>query len=208
MQIDHPLFDLNYSQNDLMELDLSVDNVNLEKLNSQEELGEYIQAAIQAAGKKYAIGGYGENRQVYRRFAHFDTADSKRSIHLGIDFWAPAGTSVYCPLPAKVHSWAFNNHLGDYGGTLILEHPDVGLHSLYGHLALAELRDLTKGQKVKPGDLIARLGEYEENGHWPPHLHFQLIKDIGDYSGDYPGVVEKNDAERYLNNCPNPRSFF
>ncbi len=203
-----PLLNVEYSASDLYSLDLSVDNKELESVEDQEGLGAYIEEKVRQAGRKYAIGGYGENRQVYRRFKHFDSEDSKRSIHLGIDFWAPAGLEIYNPLPAKVHSWAFNDNPGDYGGTLILKHPEQNLYSLYGHLALAELENLTPGKSIAPGALIARLGDYPENGGWPPHLHFQLIKDLEGRVGDYPGVVESHQAKAYLQNCPNPSAFF
>jgi hypothetical protein len=43
-----------------------------------------------------------------------------------------------------------------------------------------------------------------ENGHWPPHLHFQLIIDMGKAKGDYPGVCKYSEREKYLDNCPDP----
>jgi hypothetical protein len=46
-----------------------------------------------------------------------------------------------------------------------------------------------------------------ENGGWPPHLHFQLIRDIQHYHGDYPGVCAKRDVDFYACNCPDPASF-
>lgn len=207
---DNNVIGLSYSKEDLLELDLSVHNSELEKITSQKELEYYIKDLLRKSRKSYAIGGYAENRQVYRRFKHFDQQDSKRRIHLGIDFWAPAGTSILAPLEGVVHSWAFNDNPGDYGGTLIVEHKIMGerFYSLYGHLALYDLQYLKKGQSVKPGELIARLGDYPENGGWPPHLHFQLIRNMEGKSGDYPGVVEQGESEAYLKNCPNPIAFF
>ena len=37
------------------------------------------------------------------------------------------------------------------------------------------------------GQEIARLGDFPSNGDWPPHLHFQLITDLLDREGDFPG---------------------
>ena len=42
------------------------------------------------------------------------------------------------------------------------------------------------------------------NGDYAPHLHFQIIKNIADYEGDYPGVSSKNDLDFYSANCPDP----
>jgi murein DD-endopeptidase MepM/ murein hydrolase activator NlpD len=56
----------------------------------------------------------------------------------------------------------------------------------------------------KKGQQIATLGDASVNGDYSPHLHFQIIKNIGDYFGDYPGVCSKTDLNFYLDNCPNP----
>ncbi|MDX1629797.1 MAG: peptidase M23, partial [Fulvivirga sp.] len=51
---------------------------------------------------------------------------------------------------------------------------------------------------------IADFGAYEVNVHWPPHLHFQIIKDMKGSFGDFPGVVTKAEREQYLKLCPDP----
>jgi murein DD-endopeptidase MepM/ murein hydrolase activator NlpD len=66
------------------------------------------------------------------------------------------------------------------------------------------LKNLREGDNVKKGDVIAEFGIPIENGHWPPHLHFQIIIDMGDYRGDYPGVCAFSEREKYLQNCPDP----
>jgi len=204
------LFRLELNPDTCMELNLSADNPDLKFIDSAEKLGRYIQQKVRQESRLYAIGGYGENRKIYSRFKHFDTEAGKRCIHLGVDFWAEAGTPVFCPADGKVHSFSFNDNPGDYGAILILEHSQNGkrYYSLYGHISLKDLDAYTKGQEFKAGELLCHLGALNENGHWPPHLHFQLIKDLEGNSGDYPGVVEAEEAEHYLNNCPNPRSFF
>ena len=45
---------------------------------------------------------------------------------------------------------------------------------------------------------------HHENGHWPPHLHFQIILDMQLKEGDYPGVCKYSEREKYLANCPDP----
>jgi murein DD-endopeptidase MepM/ murein hydrolase activator NlpD len=60
------------------------------------------------------------------------------------------------------------------------------------------------GKALRSGEVIAQLGDYDQNGGWPPHLHFQLIKNIGDWKGDFPGVCSSDDLEQYLENCPDP----
>jgi hypothetical protein len=45
------------------------------------------------------------------------------------------------------------------------------------------------------------------NGNWPPHLHFQLIRDMQGKRGDYPGVVRADELAFYRDNCPDPMAL-
>lgn len=204
------LFRLEVNPQTCLDLNLSADNPDLKFIDSQDKLGQYIQQKVRQESCLYALGGYGENRKIYSRFKHFDTESGKRNIHLGIDFWADAGTPIYCPADGEVHSFRYNDHAGDYGATLILEHQQKGktFYSLYGHIALSDLEKYQSKTSFKAGELLAHIGAKTENGAWPPHLHFQLIRDLKGWKGDYPGVVATEDAKEYLANCPNPIHFF
>ncbi len=132
--------------------------------------------------------------------------EGARSLHLGVDIWGEQGTKVYAPLGGMVHSFAFNNNFGDYGATLILLHQldTVTFYTLYGHLSLDDIAKVTEFQYIVRGHEIGHFGKPEENGHWPPHLHFQIIKDIRTYKGDYRGVCKYSERKKYLANCPDP----
>jgi len=110
------------------------------------------------------------------------------------------------PLDGVVHSFAFNNQAGDYGATIILSHQlsNRSFCTLYGHLSLNSLQNLQEGQAIRKGDVFAALGIPAENGQWPPHLHFQVIEDIEDRKGDYPGVCAFSQKEKWLANSPDP----
>lgn len=155
---------------------------------------------------RYGIGGYNEHRTIYARSVHFDSIEEPRRLHLGVDIWGPAGTPVYNFYDAEVHSFKYNDNFGDYGATIILKYELDGLtvHALYGHLNLASLDGLEEGQLVPAGLQIAVFGPKEENGYWPPHLHFQLIRDMQGLKGDYPGVCQYSKRAEYLENCPDP----
>ena len=165
----------------------------------------YIQDERHRRACRYLIGGSGEHRTIYGRSAVFDHGEEPRRLHLGLDIWGEAGTPVMAAMDGSVHSLAFNNQFGDYGATIILEHEWRGyrFYSLYGHLALADLK-LQVGQRVAAGTVFAHFGIPRENGGWPPHLHMQLIEDIEGQSGDYPGVCRYSEKGRYLANCPDP----
>lgn len=129
-----------------------------------------------------------------------------RRFHLGIDIWGPAGTKVMSPVDGIIHSFAFNNNDSDYGATLILTHnlDGLGFHTLYGHLSLNSLKNLHEGKRIRKGDVIGEFGMRFENGNWPPHLHFQLIRDMQGWKGDFPGVCRFSEKTAWLENCPDP----
>lgn len=158
-------------------------------------------------GHLYA-GGYGENRAIYDT-PIFQSGDGEpRTLHLGLDIFAPAGTPVHAPLDGRIHSFHVNDNAKDYGPTLILEHtlePGLTLWTLYGHLSADSVSGLTIGTAVNAGDEIARLGANDVNGGWAPHLHFQLMLDMLGKSGDFQGVCRLSERDDWLTLCPDPR---
>ena len=193
----------------LRKLDFTDTNRELSMLDltNTEAFSTYVFGDLLENSRCVGVGGYDEHRIMYRRSAHFNgSAGEGRCVHLGVDIWADALTPVYAPLPGMVHSMAFNDNFGDYGPTIILRHELDGIvfHTLYGHLTLNSLQGRAEGDAIQAGEQIAAIGSYPENGHWPPHLHFQIITDVGDYRGDYPGVASLADRGTYLANCPDP----
>ena len=194
----------------LLLLDFTGKNTELtpELLSDTTLFTAYVNKKLNEAGARYGIGGYNEHRTVYSRSPVFDTGedDEPRRLHLGTDIWGKPYTRVMAPLDGIVHSFAFNNAYGDYGTTIILTHQLEGnvFHTLYGHLSLNSIKNVQEGETIKKGDVFAEFGIPVENGHWPPHLHFQIIYDMEGKKGDYPGVCRFSEKERYLENCPDP----
>lgn len=190
-------------------IDLSIANKKLDDfdLSIVEKFEEFVENYLKTNNSKVAFGGYNETRNIYKRSAVFknDITD-ERNIHIGLDIWINAGTDVLAALNGKIHSFQNNTSLGDYGPTIILEHEieQIKFYTLYGHLSLESLTDLYVGKQFLKGVKIATLGNYPINGDYAPHLHFQIIKNINNYYGDYPGVCSVKDLEFYLENCPNP----
>ncbi|QHI37845.1 hypothetical protein IMCC3317_32280 [Kordia antarctica] len=192
-----------------VKLDLSVTNEALKTIDvsSSEKLENYIDKHILSNNAQVAFGGYIETRNIYQRSNYFNNnPKTERNIHLGIDLWIAAETPIYSPLDAEVHSFQNNTNFGDYGPTLILKHAieTIEFYTLYGHLSVASIKNIKVGQQFKQGEEIAKLGNASVNGDYPPHLHFQIIKDIQNYKGDYPGVASKKDLDFYKENCPDP----
>jgi peptidoglycan LD-endopeptidase LytH len=192
----------------LLDFTAANESITATVLANTESFSAYVSQELAKANAKFGIGGYNEHRTVYSRSKIFDSVDGSeaRRLHLGVDIWGAAGTSVFAVADGYVHSIANNAAYGDYGATIILGHriDGVEFYSLYGHLSLADLSQLEPGQPIKGGSLIAHFGPPAENGQWPPHLHFQLILDLEGKEGDYPGVCRFSERESYLDNCPDP----
>jgi murein DD-endopeptidase MepM/ murein hydrolase activator NlpD len=206
----HPVIKTGKGNEKIHGLDFTVTNTEMteELIADTGHFSRWVNTKLQSAGSMFGIGGYNEDRVLYKRSKLFSGKDKSavRSLHLGVDIWGPQGTAVYAPLGGMIHSFAYNNNFGDYGATIILQHNlDItSFYTLYGHLSLADLTDVRKGKFVTRGEIFGHFGPPEENGDWPPHLHFQIIQDIGLWEGDYPGVCDPAAAAKFLKNSPDP----
>lgn len=204
-----PIMGEDLTLSNTLPLDFSPANPDLKKLDLSDtkKFDDYVFDLILKAKKKYGIGGYFEHRAIYSRSSVFatDLADF-RDIHMGVDIWAQAWTPVFAPLDGFVHSFQDNEGFGNYGPTIILEHELDGqkLFSLYGHLALEDLKGLKVGQSISKGQRFCHLGPFPENGDWPPHLHFQLMWDMMGMFGDFPGVCSHREVDKFRKICPDP----
>ena len=189
--------------NKYCEIDMTENNEELVKVIGKiQEFRRYIQKILTENECDVAIGGYGENRTIYRT----ELFSSSRTLHLGLDFWCSENTDVYAVANGIIHSFADNDAAGDYGPTIIIEHEINGetIYGLYGHLTRDSLENIHVGKKVKCGEVIGRVGSADVNGGWPEHLHFQLIRDMQGKTGDFPGVCALSEKDEYLKLCPNP----
>ncbi len=194
----------------LYQLDLTAGNKELDAptITDTGKFDRWVTKKLHDNNCRYGIGGYMEHRTIYAGIPLFDSGlDEPRFLHLGVDIWAPAGTAVYSPLAGKVHSFQDNNNYGDYGPAIILEHDLDGLtlYTLYGHLSRKNLQDLRVGMPLSVSQKIGDFGKIEENGHWPPHLHFQLMFDMEGKQGDYPGACRYSEKDKYFKNIPDPQ---
>ncbi len=169
----------------------------------------FIEEQKRKLGAEVLYGGYNEDRSIYRRSDLFSD-EEPRSLHLGIDIWDAAGTEIFNPTGGIVHSLGFNNNFGDYGATLIMQYQveSYNFYLLYGHISRHDIEIVREGQYLSRGEMIGHFGKPEENGQWPPHLHLQMIIDIGTWEGDYPGVCQPSQSRDYLLNSPDPSFLF
>ncbi|MBI2578207.1 MAG: peptidoglycan DD-metalloendopeptidase family protein [Candidatus Aenigmarchaeota archaeon] len=195
-------FDLNKEK--IFVFDFTEDNEELRKIDirSAEEFDRCVKETLRLNNAAVGIGRYNEDRTIYRHSSLF----AERTIHLGIDVILPAGTKIFSPLDAAVHSFHNNRGHGDYGPTIILQHELGGtvFYTLYGHLSEESLEGRKEGQEIQMGEAIGEIGNFSVNGQWFEHLHFQVIADMHGMKGDFPGVASIEQREKYLKLCPDP----
>jgi 4-aminobutyrate aminotransferase-like enzyme/Ser/Thr protein kinase RdoA (MazF antagonist) len=155
-----------------------------------------------------SLGRYLEDRQVYDSAAfEAELPGERRTLHLGVDVFLPAGEPILAPLDGTVRAVAFRPQARDWGGIVVLDHvtdDGVGFHTLYGHLSEASAAALAPGDAVARGDVVGRLGTEAENGGWAPHLHLQLLTtDLGRGS-DAHGVGTLAERDVWESVSPDP----
>jgi 4-aminobutyrate aminotransferase-like enzyme/Ser/Thr protein kinase RdoA (MazF antagonist) len=194
-------------------IDLSVSSPLVhgdEKDNIEPLLSQRIASSLRAAGADFGLGRYLEARGLYTAPLFADEAHplaEARTIHLGIDLFAPPGTPVHAPLAGTVQ--AKDNRPGnlDYGGVVMLKHGLADgscFFSLYGHLRYASLAALAVGTPVSAGQILGCLGAASDNGGWTPHLHVQLILDDLGWGTAFPGVGKASERALWSRFCPDP----
>ena len=98
-------------------------------------------------------------------------------FHAGMDFTAKTGTDIYATGDGVVElaEW-----YSGYGNCVIINH-GFGYKTLYGH---CDRILVTRGQKVKRGEVIAKLGNTGKSTG--PHLHYEVIvKGVHDNPAKY-----------------------
>lgn len=204
-----PVFGDAHPKENWISIDLSESNPDLDFARTCEP--DYLEKFVLSHFKALftvAIGGYREKRATYRSAPHFSDMPplERRDLHLGIDLWVAAGTDVYAPVQGVLHSFNNNDLPFDYGPTIILKYTtdEEELYILFGHLSLDSLQGLEIGQTIHQGQPFARIGDKTVNGGWPPHLHFQVMRDMFGLKGDFIGATSEKEQARYFLNCPDP----
>jgi 4-aminobutyrate aminotransferase-like enzyme/Ser/Thr protein kinase RdoA (MazF antagonist) len=186
---------------------------NLAELYDVELFTRHLFDRMKAAKSSAGIGRYNEARLIYTGDQYKlegNNGSEWRTVHLGLDVFMAAGSMVLAPLDGIVHSFRNNDSLLDYGPTVILQHTvgdkdeQLTFFTLYGHLSVDSLDGLYEGKIIAQGTPFARIGTREVNGGWPPHLHFQIITDMLDRTGEFPGVARPSQRGTWLSLSPDP----
>ncbi|MGI9316955.1 MAG: aminotransferase class III-fold pyridoxal phosphate-dependent enzyme, partial [bacterium] len=208
------LVDLDLQRSPLLILDTSVSSPHInvgDDAHEPERMTRDLFRAIEDANADAGIGKYDEYRLIYNGDEFVDFSGHRRTLHIGIDVFQPAGSPVFAPLSGKVFSKSENSRPLDYGGCMILEHEafdeqsgSVTFYTLYGHLDYSSLEAFGYGHSVLAGQQIGRMGDLKQNGFWPPHVHFEIVLDLLDQTDTFYGVGTHAHRNIWSALCPDP----
>ena len=126
-----------------------------------------------------------------------------QGIHFGMDFSVRCGTEIVAIADGVVFA-SDNLSFGSGPHNLLIDHPELGYASLYGHLL--EDPGLPPGTEVKAGEVVALSGDPAETCHGRPHLHLE-IRDLSYVRKYNPAALIDADWDNLALIGPFSRSF-
>ena len=151
---------------DIIQKQMVIQSKSLDEIAKLAEEKEKLLAAIPAIQPV-------RNKDLTRMASGFgwrtDPFTKARKMHKGMDFTAPRGTPIFASGDGVVTR--ADNRSSGYVKHIRIDH-GYGYLSLYAHLSKY---NVSKGQKVKRGDLIGFVGNTGRSE--APHLHYEVWKD-------------------------------
>jgi len=144
---------------------------------------------------------YGNTTGAYRQ--RNTTYRAGQGIHFGIDFSAPCGTEVVAIGDGVVFA-VDDLNFGSGPHNLMIDHPDLGYASFYGHLLGRP--DLEVGQQVKAGQVVGLSGDPAGTCYGRPHIHLE-IRDLRHWRKYNPHILIEADWDNLSLVGPFSRAF-
>lgn len=152
-----------------------------------------VSSKASAPARPKVVHPMGEENGVWRVSSGYGSRWG--AFHAGLDFAAPLGTPIYAVADATVIQGKDRaaGSVSGFGNWVWLDAQNtLGKDFIYGHMRHHEIY-VKRGDRVKAGDLIARVGS--EGGSTGPHLHFEVWGSPGRIGGrheDPAPWLEKN----------------
>lgn len=153
---------------------------------------------------------YGNTTGAYRQ--RYRTYSAGQGIHFGVDFTAPCGTEIVAIGDGIVFA-VDNLNFGSAPHNLMIDHPDLGYASFYGHLL--ERPRLQPGQQVRAGQVVALSGDDDEECGRGAHLHLEIrdLRHVRKYNpvtlieADWDTMALGGFARTFQRDLDNPRRW-
>ncbi|GHV14327.1 peptidase M24 [Clostridia bacterium] len=138
---------------------------------SGDELAHYALLMQTKGARQYLANPFGDMNWLSYVTSYYGyrihPISGEKNYHKGVDIGLPTGTPIQSGQDGTV---TFADYSGDYGNVVIIE-DDKGLVSKYAH---CDTLNVTAGQTVKTGDVIATVGN--TGGSTGSHLHLEVLK--------------------------------
>lgn len=144
---------------------------------------------------------YGNTTGAYRQ--RTTTYSASQGIHFGVDFSTPCRTELLAMADGVVFA-ADNLNFGSAPHNLMIDHPQLGYASFYGHLL--ERPKMQPGQPVKAGNVVALSGDPAGTCYGRPHLHLE-IRDLRHVRKYNPIILIQADWDNLALVGPFSRTF-
>jgi murein DD-endopeptidase MepM/ murein hydrolase activator NlpD len=131
---------------------------------SFQELVEYLEdqkSLLKSTPSVWPVKGWLTSTFGYRS----SPFTGRRELHRGLDIATRSGTPIIAPADGLV---VFAGREGGFGNMIIVDH-GYGITTRFGHCSSLEAK---LGQKIKRGDVIARIGSTGRSTG--PHVHYEV----------------------------------
>ena len=131
---------------------------------SFQELVEYLEdqkSLLKSTPSVWPVKGWLTSTFGYRS----SPFTGRRELHQGLDIATRSGTPIIAPADGLV---VFAGREGGFGNMIIIDH-GYGITTRYGHCSSL---DVKLGQKIKRGDIVARVGSTGRSTG--PHVHYEV----------------------------------
>jgi murein DD-endopeptidase MepM/ murein hydrolase activator NlpD len=143
---------------------------------------------------------YGNTTGAYSQ--RYTTYGASGGIHFGVDLSAPCGTEIVAIADGIV--FAVDGPFGSPPHNLMIDHPQLGYASMYGHLL--QTPNLMPGQQVKQGEVVALVGDPGGVCYRRAHLHLE-IRDLAHIRKSNPSLLIAADWDSLTMTGSDGRAF-